>query len=157
MYRVIWKIVMMQQLEFSRAGGYYSLIRSTIEIVSLCMQCNLINKRHGIWMLQQTIWLWNRTSYWKYNFNEFVANILHDNMGMIIFDLWRCGGWWRPKTSYLSAHFGTLTFCSFHPSVPVLLTKDLPKNEISNAFQPQSASISRILEPSPQGLISSAI
>ena len=32
--------VMMQQLEFSRAGGYYSLIRSTIEIVSLCMQSN---------------------------------------------------------------------------------------------------------------------
>ena len=29
----------------------------------------------------------NHTSYRKFHFNEFVANVLHDNMGMIIFDL----------------------------------------------------------------------
>ena len=28
----------------------------------------------------------------KICFNEFVANVLHDNMGMIIFDLQGCGG-----------------------------------------------------------------
>ena len=38
---------------------------------------------------------------------------------------------------------------SVHPSAPVLLTKESPRNEISY-------DISRILEPSPQGLIFSA-
>ena len=33
------------------------------------------------------------TSHIKVYFNEFVANALRDNMGMIIFDLWGCGGW----------------------------------------------------------------
>ena len=37
----------------------------------------------------------------KFNFNEFVANVLRDNMGMIIYDFWGCGGCQRPKTSYL--------------------------------------------------------
>ena len=36
--------------------------------------------------LKQTIWLS------KVYFNEFVANALRDNMGMIIFNLWGCGG-----------------------------------------------------------------
>ena len=47
--------------------------------------------------------------------------------------------WWfltsdvqRLKTSYLNAHFE----CSVHPSAPVLLIKDLPRNEISYDFQP---------------------
>ena len=70
---------------------------------------NLINKRYGSLTMQQMIWLWNHTSYRKFNFNEFVANVLRDNMGMIIFDLWGCGGCYRPKTSYLGAHFGTST------------------------------------------------
>ena len=34
----------------------------------------------------------NHTSYRKFNFNEFVANFLPDNMGMIIFDLRGCEG-----------------------------------------------------------------
>ena len=50
----------------------------------------LINKRHGSRMLEQTIWLWNHTSHTKVYFNEFVANVLRDNIGMIIFD--RHGG-----------------------------------------------------------------
>ena len=58
------------------------------------------------------------TSYRKFNFNEFIANVLRDNMDMIIFDLRGCGGCWRPKTSYFGAHFGTLTQHSVHPSVP---------------------------------------
>ena len=37
-------------------------------------------------------------------FNESVANVLRDNMGMIIFDLGGCGGCYRLKTSYLGAH-----------------------------------------------------
>ena len=47
----------------------------------------LINKRHGNWTLEQTIWLWNPTSHTKFYFNEFVANVFRDNMGMIISDL----------------------------------------------------------------------
>ena len=84
-------------------------------------------------MLLQTIWLWNHISHTKVYFNEFVANALRDNV--IIFDLVGCGGWYRPKTSYLGAHFGALTQRLVHPWVPVLFTKDLPRNEISNEFQ----------------------
>ena len=40
------------------------------------------------------------------------------------------------KNSYLGAHFGTLTQHSAHPTTPVLLTKDSPKNEISYDSQP---------------------
>ena len=76
------------------------------------------------------------TSYTKVYFNEFVANALHDNMGMIIFDLCGFGGCKRPKTSYLDTHFGTLTQRLVHPTAPVLLTKDSPRNEIHYAFQP---------------------
>ena len=43
----------------------------------------------------------------------------------------------RPKTSYLGVHFGTLTQRLVHPSAPVVLTKDLPRNEISYDFQSQ--------------------
>ena len=34
----------------------------------------------------------------KFYFNEFVANVLHDNIGILIFDLRGHGGCWRPKT-----------------------------------------------------------
>ena len=47
----------------------------------------LINKRHGSQMLEQMIWPSNHTFHTKVYFNEFVANALLDNMGMIIFDL----------------------------------------------------------------------
>ena len=70
------------------------------------------------------------------------------HMGMIIFDLWGCGGCSWPKASYLDAHFGTQHLV--HPTAPVLLTKD-SRNEMSYVWL--SASISRILEPS-LGLIS---
>ena len=86
-------------------------------------------------MLEQTIWPSNHTFHTKVYFNEFVVNALHDNMGMIIFDLCGCGGCKRPKTSYLEAHFGTLTQCLIHPTAPVLLTKD-SRNEFSYDFQP---------------------
>ena len=43
------------------------------------------------------------------------------------------------KTLYLGTHFGTLTQSSIHASVPVLLTQDSPRNEVSNDFN--SASI----------------
>ena len=80
-------------------------------------------------------WL-NQTSYRKFDTNEFARNSLCCNMGMIIFDLRGCGGCWMTKTSYLGAHFGTLTQRLVHHSVAVLLTKDLPRNEISYDFQP---------------------
>ena len=37
-------------------------------------------------MMLQTIWPWNHTSHTKVYFNEFVANTLHDNKGMVNFD-----------------------------------------------------------------------
>ena len=61
-------------------------------IIAIVLDLDLINKRHGSQTLQQTIWLWNHKSHTKIYFNEFVANVLRDNMGMIIFDLWGCGG-----------------------------------------------------------------
>ena len=100
--------------------------------------------------LKRKIWTWNlinnqrmfnvgiddfHTSCTKVYFNEFVANALRDNMGIIIFDLWSYGGCWRPKT-YLCAHFGALTQRSVHPTAPFLLTKDSPRHEISYDSQP---------------------
>ena len=55
------------------------------------------------------------------------------------------------KTSYLGTHFGTLTQCSAYPSVPVLLTKEM---RYVMTLSLHSASMSRFLEPSPQGLMS---
>ena len=40
----------------------------------------------------------------------------------------------KGKKHHISAH--TLTQLSAHPSMPVLLTKDLKRNEISYDFQP---------------------
>ena len=37
-------------------------------------------------------------SHTKVYFNEFVANVLRDDIGMGIFDLRGNGGCWRPKT-----------------------------------------------------------
>ena len=53
----------------------------------LASTIDLIDKRHGSQMLEQTIWLWNRTFHTNVHFNEFIANALCDNMGIIIFDL----------------------------------------------------------------------
>ena len=90
----------------------------------------LINKRHGIQTSERTIWLRNYISHTKVYFNEFEANALHDNMGVIIFDNQGCGVCQRPNTSYLGTHFGTLGQSLAHPTAPALLTKDSPRNQI---------------------------
>ena len=77
---------------------------------------NCINKKHGSQTLLQMICLWNHTSHTKVHFNEFVANVLCDNMDMIIFDLWGCGGYYRPKTSY--THFNSSSSLSTSPAIP---------------------------------------
>ena len=46
----------------------------------------------GCSILKQTIWPWNHTSHTKVYFNEFVANALRDNIGIVIFDLRGHGG-----------------------------------------------------------------
>ena len=51
-------------------------------------------------------------------------------MGMIIFDLRGCGGCLRPKTSYLGAHFGTLTQVLFQQEMRSVMTLSL---HISNS------------------------
>jgi hypothetical protein len=50
------------------------------EIISELGGSNLIDKRHGSRKLLQTIWPSNHTSLTKVYFNEFVANVLHDNI-----------------------------------------------------------------------------
>ena len=49
-------------------------------------------------MVQQLIWPKNHTSNKKIYFNEFVANVLRDVIGIVIFDLRGHGGCQRPKT-----------------------------------------------------------
>ena len=49
-------------------------------------------------MVKQTIWQSNRASHTKLYFNEFVANVLRDNIGIVVFDLRGHEGCWRPKT-----------------------------------------------------------
>ena len=48
-------------------------------------------------MLKQTIWPSNHTSLKKLYLNEFVANVLGDIIGIVIFYLLGHGGCWRPK------------------------------------------------------------
>ena len=52
----------------------------------------------GCSMVQQSIWPRNYTSNKKFYFNEFVANVLQDVIGIVIFDLRGHGGCQRPKT-----------------------------------------------------------
>ena len=59
----------------------------------------LIIKGSSCLMLKQTIWPSNYTSHTKVYFNEFVANVVHDDIGIVIFDLRGHGGCKRPKTS----------------------------------------------------------
>ena len=46
-------------------------------------------------------WNWqpNHTSHTNVYFNESVANVLRDNICIVIFDLWGHRGCWRPKSS----------------------------------------------------------
>ena len=50
-------------------------------------------------MVLYLIWPRNHTSHKKFYFNEFVANVLRDVIGIFIFDLRGHGGCKRPKTS----------------------------------------------------------
>ena len=74
----------------------HSTTMSLINKIHIIFTCNPIIFECSI--LKQTIWPWNHTSYTKVYFNEFVANVLGDNIGTVIFDLWGHGGCWRPKT-----------------------------------------------------------
>ena len=60
----------------------------------------------------------------KFYFNEFVANALCDNMDMIILTSNVVDAVRGQRHHWLA---DTLTQCSVHPSVPVLLTKDSPR------------------------------
>ena len=79
-------------------------------------------------MVEETRSRTNHTFYKKINFNEFVANVLHDNMGMISFVESV-----RDQKQHISWH--TLAL-SVHLSAPVLLTQDSSRYEIRSEFQP---------------------
>ena len=102
--------------------------------------------------LKQTIWLWNHKSYRKFDFNESVANVLHDYMGMIIFDLWCCEAKniisWR-TLCHSNSLFGSSLQRQF------CLPKIYQERRSVMTFSLHSASISQIIEQSLQGLISS--
>ena len=57
---------------------------------------NILLIIEGCSILKQTIWPRNHTSHKKNYFYEFVANVLRDNIGILIFDLH--GGCQRPHT-----------------------------------------------------------
>jgi hypothetical protein len=104
----------------------------------------LFESLHVLWVLLYPASRPNHTSYRNFYFHEFAANVLRDNMCIIIFDLQGCGG----QTHHILAHTQRLV----HLTAPVLLTKVSIRNYISYDFQPPYL---EILEPSPQGLISS--
>ena len=52
----------------------------------------------GCSMVRQSIWPRNHTSNKKFYFNEFVANVLRDVIGIVVFGLRGHGGCQRPKT-----------------------------------------------------------
>ena len=52
----------------------------------------------GCSMVLYAIWRRNHTSHKKFDFNECVANVLRDVIGIFIFDLRGHGGCQRPKT-----------------------------------------------------------
>ena len=88
--KTIWNIIKLY-VPWCISAHFWIFARLCL-IRDVSQDCILINKRHGSQMLEQTIWLWNYTSHTKVYFNEFVANALHDNMGMITFwplRLWR--------------------------------------------------------------------
>ena len=95
----------------------------------------LIN--NGSWtLLEQTIWLWNHTSYTKVYFNEFVANVLCDNMGMIIFwppRFWRLLEAKNIVSLHTLWHFKSMFSSSLSASFTY---KDSPRNEITYDLQP---------------------
>ena len=53
---------------------------------------------HGCSTVYYLIWPKNHTSHKKFYFNEFVANVMPDVIGIVIFDLRGHGGHKRPKT-----------------------------------------------------------
>ena len=107
----------------------------------------LLFKSLGVlWVLSYPASHPNHTSYRKFYFYEFFANVLRDNMGRIIFDLRGCGGCQRPKTSHLDAHFNSTFSSSYSPSS----TKDSIRNDFQPLFSLHISS-----SRSPQGLISS--
>ena len=91
---MIWRVGKAQWRSKARIG---SVVRVVAKITVDCWHCattvrsripraeknkiKLINKRHGSRILKLTASRPNHTSYRKVWTNEFVANVLHDNMG----------------------------------------------------------------------------
>ena len=81
-------------------------------------------------MVQQSIWPRNHISHKKFYFNEFVANVLLDVIGIFIFDLRGHRGCQRPKT-----HLGGQ---NYHEGV------DLLKKVVNESFSAPSKTPWRI-------------
>ena len=98
------------------------------------------------------IWLWNHTSHTKVYFYEIVANVLRDNMGMIIFDLRGCEGCAVRDKNIISRH----TLWHFNSKFNSCLSPSSAYPRFTKKFLSvmtldlHSASMSWILEPSPQ-------
>ena len=70
--------------EFRAQAIWSAAWEGTVILLIRDMVVERCNRRFGCKTLHPTK---------KVYFNEFVANVLRDNMGMVIFDLWGCGGW----------------------------------------------------------------
>ena len=62
------------------------------EDVSIYLSILLFESLGVVWVLSYPASRPNHTSYRKFYFNEFVENVLHDNMGTTTFVLQDCGG-----------------------------------------------------------------
>ena len=97
--RQILKLCKNEHVLTKRDSRVIDNLSNSQNITFLCFVfSHLIDKRHGSQILPQTIWLGNHTSHTKVYFNEFVANVQRDNIGIVIFDLRGHGGCQRPKT-----------------------------------------------------------
>ena len=70
----------------AKQGSFFSIVISSILLIIL----------RSVWVGTESL-MAKLTSYRKFHFNEFVANVLPDNIGIGIFDLRGHGGCWRPK------------------------------------------------------------
>ena len=92
--------------KFLQCKVFFSLDRTNSLLCSMYVALSILlfESLGVLWVLLYPTSRPNHTSYRKIYFNEFVANVLNDNMDIIIFDNQGCGDCQRPKTSYLGAH-----------------------------------------------------
>ena len=83
-WRLNWGRLSMRLLRLLLDGQDWTCLVALFSIISLIIQ--------GCSMVYYSIWPRNHTSHQKFYFNEFVANVMRDVIGIVIFDLKGHGG-----------------------------------------------------------------